>query len=80
MCLIFSDTSHTYDELGKIGCLLSFRRPFFLHRYDYLTFIMEKVALKPVNIKLCQDDIQTKSSDNKSIEYKKRSDFKSCNN
>ena len=32
---------------------------------------MEKVALKPVNIKLCQDDIQTKSSDNKSIEYKK---------
>lgn len=72
MCLVFSDTSHTYDELGEIGYSLSLRRPFFLRRYDYLTFIMGKVALKPVNVKLCQNDLQLKSSDNNIIEDEKR--------
>ena len=36
---------------------------------------MGKVALKPVNIKLCQDDMHMKSSDNKSIEYEKTAFF-----
>ena len=71
VCLAFSDTSHTYDELGEIGYSLSLRRPFFLRRYDYLTFIMGKVALKPVNIKLCQDDSTPKPSYDKNIEDQK---------
>ena len=42
-----------------------------LRRYDYLTFIMGKVALKPVNIKLCQDDSRLKSLDIQNIEDNK---------